>query len=233
MTLSTLSISEELLTRNFHEGRSGPYPISAIVIHVTEGNAASVRSWFRNPAADVSAHYMITKTGQIVRFVREENTAWHAGRVDHPTAPLVLERRDANPNAWTIGIEHEGDGTHELTAPQRAASIALIRDIAARRAIPIDRRHIIGHHEIYAPKTCPGAISVDRLVNDARDAVASDAGATSRPMKPLVVWSGYLGDWLIVTRVASDTDWSFVRLGSLRATTRAESPLSEMPSEPR
>ena len=80
---------------------------------------------------------------------------------------LVIDRLPANPNGYSIGIEHEGDGTHELTDLQRAASIALIRDIAARHGIPIDRTHVVGHHEIFAPKTCPGAIDVDALVAEA------------------------------------------------------------------
>jgi N-acetyl-anhydromuramyl-L-alanine amidase AmpD len=140
------------------------------VIHVTEGDERSVRAWFHDPAANVSAHYMVTKAGEVVHFVHEYDTAWANGRVDHPTAKMVLERAPSNPNNWTISIEHEGNGKEELTTPQRAASLALIRDIQTRHHLILsDRRHIVGHHEIYSLKPCPGAISVDRIVNELND----------------------------------------------------------------
>ena len=169
-----MKIIEDILPINYQPGRKGPYKVDCIVIHVTQGNAASVRQWFHDPAAQVSAHYMVQKDGTVVHFVHEFDTAWGNGRVDHPTAQLVLERPNANPNWWTVSIEHEGNGHEELTDPQRKSSVELIRAIAARHGIPIDRRHIVGHHEIYSLKSCPGAISVDRLVNDVRGPDFSD-----------------------------------------------------------
>jgi N-acetylmuramoyl-L-alanine amidase len=160
-------IIEDILPINFQRGREGPFLVDTIVIHVTEGDARSVRAWFHDPAAQVSAHYMVQKNGDVVHFVHEYDTAWANGRVVRPTAELVLDRLAANPNWWTISIEHEGDGLHELTDPQRQASLALMRSIQSRHSrITFDRKHILGHHEIYAPKSCPGAISVDRLVDE-------------------------------------------------------------------
>jgi N-acetylmuramoyl-L-alanine amidase len=216
-----MKLESRFLSTNFRKGRRATP--DTIVIHVTEGTAASVIEWFNDPAAEVSAHYMVEKDGTIVAFVHEDDEAWAQGRVDHPTAAVVRERPTVNPNAYCISIEHEGDGTHELTDAQRASSILLIRDIAARYNIPIDRRHVIGHHEIYAPKTCPGAISVDRLVHEA----ATDATAA-----PRIVFSPSLGDYLIVTRYVSDTDWSFVPAKSLPAGMKAGAPLSQMPEHP-
>lgn len=164
-----MNIMSHLLSAsvNHANGRHSGFPIDLIVIHVTEGDANSVVSWFSNPAADVSAHYMVRKDGVVVQFVDEADTAWHAGRVVEPTAELVIEREGWNPNGYSIGIEHEGDGTHEIDGAQRASSIELIQDIAQRHSIPIDRTHIVGHHEIFKPKTCPGGIDVDQLVKDA------------------------------------------------------------------
>ncbi len=162
-----MNVTSNILTTNFGGDRKSAFPISMIVIHVTEGDKDSVVSWFENPTAKVSAHYMVCKDGTIVHFVREEDTAWHAGRVDHPTSELVIARLPSNPNGYSIGIEHEGDGKHEMTDAQRASSLELIKDICARHAIPIDRVHIVGHHEVYSLKTCPGEINVDALVRDA------------------------------------------------------------------
>jgi N-acetyl-anhydromuramyl-L-alanine amidase AmpD len=162
-----MNVIEDILPINFHEGRKGTYPVDCLVIHVTEGDFRSVRSWFKDPAANVSAHYMVCKNGDIYHFVHEYDTAWANGRVDHPTAELVLERPGSNPNDWTVSIENEGNGHEELTDLQRAALYELIPAIQSRhRGITTGRKHIVGHHEIYSLKTCPGAISVDRIVND-------------------------------------------------------------------
>lgn len=166
-----LKVTEDILPINFSKGRKGRYPVDCIVIHVTEGDARSVRAWFHDPAAQVSAHYMVQKDGTIIHFVHEYDTAWGNGRVNGATAELVLARLASNPNDWTISIEHEGSGTEELTDLQRASTLWLIRDIQTRHhLITFDRTHILGHHEIFAPKTCPGAISVDRIVQELNEA---------------------------------------------------------------
>jgi hypothetical protein len=229
-----LSINEKLLAINFARGRKSDYAVDMIVIHVTEGSAASAVAWFNDPESEVSAHYMVRKDGVVVRFVKEDDTAWHAGRVSDPTAKLVLARAPANPNGYSIGIEHEGNGSEPLTLAQRIASVSLIRDICARRAIPIDRTHIVGHHEIYAPKFCPGAISVDALVKEAASAPAP-APVTPIPTPgqiPRVVYSPFLGDFLVVTRYVADDDWSFVParlVGRFVEGDRAATRLSQMP----
>lgn len=214
-------------TPNFHKGRRGNLGlVDQVVIHVTEGDAGSVLEWFKDPVSQVSAHYMVTKTGVVYQFVDEADEAFAQGRVDHPTAPLVLARPEVNPNYYSIGIEHEGSGKEELTDAQRKASIELIRDICTRHNIPRDRRHIVGHHEIYSLKTCPGAISVDKLTAQ----VASDGhpGSPDIPV-PQVVWSNLLQDYLIVTKRVSDDEWYFVQLKSLGAGQKAGAPLSAFP----
>lgn len=221
----TITVTKRLLSGNFAVGR--PMPVDQIVIHVTEGSASSVREWFANPKAEVSAHYMVTVTGTVDQFVDEDNQAWHAGRVWEPTAPLVAQRPNVNPNAYSIGIEHEGDGTKPLTPPQLAASLSLTSDICARRKIPIDRVHIVGHHEVYAKKTCPGAINVDDYVRALRSVAFLPASR-----RPITVWSAYTGDWLIAVQVVSDNEWYYVPLSAIRrgiAPTKATTPLSRMP----
>lgn len=180
-----MKLVKDFLPINFQRGRKGKFPPDCIVIHVTEGNAASVRAWFHDPAAQVSSHYLNQKDGTVIQFVGEEDTAWANGRVDHPTSQLVKEREGSNPNWWTISIENEGNGHEELTDPQRTALYELIRDIQSRHSrITTDRTHIVGHHEIYSLKTCPGAISVDRIVRDL-------GGAT--PLKRQVLKRGMEG----------------------------------------
>jgi N-acetyl-anhydromuramyl-L-alanine amidase AmpD len=146
---------------NFSAGRRGWRP-EAIVIHVMDGSLSGTDSWFNNPASAVSAHYGIGKDGEIHQYVKESDTAYHAGTVVNPT--WIRIRKDArgryiNPNYYTIGIEHAGWGENvePWAAQQREASLGLVRIIAERWAIPLDSDHIIPHREIRSSKpNCPG-----------------------------------------------------------------------------
>ena len=120
--------------------RSARYKIDRIVIHIAEGTAAGTQTWFANPTRPVltATHYLVAKNGTIFRFADERYKLYHAG-----------SRTEAGWNDRSIGIEHEGwtdkaDGSEA----QLDASATLVRDIAARNKIPLDRSHIIGHCEI-------------------------------------------------------------------------------------
>ena len=120
-------------TCNYQTGRT--QAITTIVIHVTQGSYAGTISWFKDPAAQVSAHYVVRSSdGQITQMVAEKDTAWHA--------------RSANP--YSIGIEHEGfiDQPSWFTDAMYRSSAALTANIADRRGIPKDRNHIKGHSEM-------------------------------------------------------------------------------------
>ena len=138
---------------NFWVGRKGYRP-EAVVIHIMDGTLSGTDSWFANPASQVSAHYGIGKNGEVHQYVQEQDSAWHAGRVDTPVWKFI--RPDVNPNLYTIGIEHEGKPEDVWTAAMKQSSADLIREICERWQIPIDRNHIVGHFEIYSKKpNCP------------------------------------------------------------------------------
>lgn len=156
--------------RNFNTGRGGYMP-EAIVIHIMDGSLAGTDAWFNDPKSQVSAHYGIGKKGEVHMYVREQDTAWHAGRVLRATWKLI--KKSVNPNLYTIGIEHEGKPLENDKWPDamKKASAELIADIAKRWNIPIDRDHVIGHYEIFADKpNCPGVDHsiIDELVSMAR-----------------------------------------------------------------
>ncbi|ACZ90533.1 N-acetylmuramoyl-L-alanine amidase [Streptosporangium roseum] len=109
--------------------------IDRIVIHVTQGSYAGTISWFQNPAAQVSAHYVVRSSdGDVTQMVREKDRAWHA--------------RDWN--SRSVGIEHEGyvNDASWFTDAMYRSSAALTRNIADRYGIPKDRAHIVGHVEV-------------------------------------------------------------------------------------
>jgi N-acetyl-anhydromuramyl-L-alanine amidase AmpD len=222
-----IHITPLLIPGNHATGRSGHRP-EALVIHVMEGTMESTLSWFRSPASKVSAHYGVSRAGEVVQYVRDEDTAWHAGRVLRPTAEMVLERPGVNPNLWTIGIEHEGGAEQEPTHVQLTASSELMQDLSTRWEIPLDLRHVIPHRAIYAAKTCPGRIDVGTLVEMATSGARGPASSAPAPGSRR--WSNYLGEYVILTRYVSDREWYFVRESELRKMgERASAAWSEMP----
>ncbi len=95
---------------------------SAVIMHTMEGSYAGAISWFQNPSAQVSAHYLIRKSdGQITQMVREYHQAWHA----------------KNHNYYTIGIEHDGRAADagNWSAAMVNASARLTKSICARRGV--------------------------------------------------------------------------------------------------
>jgi N-acetyl-anhydromuramyl-L-alanine amidase AmpD len=90
--------------------------ITDVTIHTIQGTYASCISWFQNPSANVSAHYVIRSfDGQVTQMICESDKGWHVG----------------SENSYTIGIEHEGfvnDPTW-LTDSMYDSSADLVRDI--------------------------------------------------------------------------------------------------------
>ncbi len=57
-----------------HSSREGK-PITMLVLHATAGSARSALAWLTNPAARVSAHYLIDKRGHIYQLVADRMAA--------------------------------------------------------------------------------------------------------------------------------------------------------------
>ena len=154
---------------NYSKGRAYP-EITHVAIHIAEGTLGGSIAWFQDPAAQVSAHYIIGKDGSIHQCVAESNTAWAVGlpapcKWADPTRDP--HRVGVNPNSYSISIEHEGkiEDAPPWPAAQIAASAELVRDICTRHAIPIDRMHVVRHSEIGGHPQCPGANApIDQIV---------------------------------------------------------------------
>lgn len=97
----------------------------------------------------VSAHFLIKRTGAVIQFVPLNQRAWHAGCSSH--------QGQENCNDFSIGIELEGTDHTPYTEAQYQALVQLTHQIQQYYpAITSDR--ITGHSDI-APerKTDPGA----------------------------------------------------------------------------
>jgi AmpD protein len=95
---------------------------------------------------EVSAHFMIRRTGKLLQFVSCDRRAWHAGRSS-------WRGRD-NCNDYSVGIELEGLEGLRFSRAQYDTLASLLR--ALGRRYPISE--IVGHeHVAPARKHDPGA----------------------------------------------------------------------------
>ena len=161
---------------NFRAGREGR-KIIAIVNHITAGLMPGTLSWMQNPSAKASAHYLVTKKGEIYQMVKDEDTAYHAGEVQNPSWSVY---DGSNPNNYTLGIEHEALSGDVITEAQYQATLWLHGQLVKKYTIPVDRDHIIGHYRIDSVnrKNDPGVgFPWDRLFKDlASDSVQISIG---------------------------------------------------------
>lgn len=123
---------------NFGERRNGLLP-ELIVLHYTNmASCEAAISRLCDPSAEVSAHYVITETGDILQLVEEHKRAWHAGGGSW--------RGRADVNSRSIGIELCNTGTKPFSAPQMTALEVLLPGIMEMWSIPACG--VIGHSDM-------------------------------------------------------------------------------------
>lgn len=172
---------------NFGERRNGARP-SLIVLHYTameSCDAAFAR--LCDPAAEVSAHWLISETGKVYALVPEEMRAWHAG------AGFWAGHTDVN--SHSIGIELANTGAQPFSEPQMTALEDVLRKAMVRWGIR--PQGVIGHSDMApARKNDPGPrFDWQRL---ARQRLAlwpeshqTSAQDTSLPFRDAIVAAGY------------------------------------------
>lgn len=136
---------------NYTKGRQGK-KVEKIVLHWIVGKLAAADITFQNKTRGTSAHYAIGGE-EVHQYVKEEDTAYHAG--------------DWDVNTRTIGIEHEGGPNLAITEATYKTSGYLVSQIVRRYNIPLDRAHIIGHKEVKSTQ-CPGSLDIDRVISEAK-----------------------------------------------------------------
>lgn len=129
-------------------------PITMIVLHYTEMQPAEAAlARLCDPASKVSAHYLITEGGEVLRLVPEEKRAWHAG------ASYWRGQHDVNSASIGIELDHPGHalGYRDFREPQVAALLPLLHRIMRDYDIP--RANVVGHSDVApARKVDPGEL---------------------------------------------------------------------------
>lgn len=120
---------------NYKAASRGAKDINYVVIHTVQGSYSGCISWFKNPSAKVSAHYVVRSSdGEVTQMVDDSDIAYHDGCF----------------NTHSIGIEHEGyvsEPAKWYTDTMYASSAKLTAWLCDSYGIPKDRAHIMGHGE--------------------------------------------------------------------------------------
>ncbi len=124
-----------------HDARG--MPVDMLMLHYTGMKTAKEAiDRLRDPAAEVSSHYVVDEDGAVFALVPEDRRAWHAG--------ISIWRGHKALNARSIGVEivnpgHEW-GYRDFPVLQMAAVCDLSLNILARHAIPA--RNVVGHSDV-------------------------------------------------------------------------------------
>ena len=181
MVLFILMIITQAFTPN-KDGRSGKTP-EIIVIHIGEGSKQAILSEFANPKTEKSTHYLVCRDGSKIQFVDESLRAWGNGIVWKPQSTIVRDNylKGVSINAISISIECEGWSYQDPTEAYYKSVVELVKDISRRYNIPIDEQHIIPHRWIRADKTCPGRISVGKIISMCNEPIKTPISAPTIP----------------------------------------------------
>lgn len=121
-------------------------PVSMVVLHYTEmsGPEPALKK-LTDPTSKVSAHYLITEAGEVIRIVDEAKRAWHAG------SSYWRGVRDVNSASIGIELDHPGHahGYRPFADAQMESLVPLLADMTRRHRIP--PANVVGHSDV-APR---------------------------------------------------------------------------------
>lgn len=123
---------------NFGERRDGQQ-VKLVVLHYT-GMATSAEALARlcDPAAEVSAHYLIDADGALLPLVDESARAWHAGTGSW--------QGEGDVNSRSIGIELANSGDRPFPEAQMQVLERLLAVLLGRYAL--QPQAVIGHSDM-------------------------------------------------------------------------------------
>ena len=113
--------------------------VELVVLHYTAmPSCAEALDRLCDPAAEVSAHYLIDADGMLLSLVDEGARAWHAG--------AGMWRGEGDVNSRSIGIELANPGDRPYPEPQMAALERLLADVLHRHGLPPEA--VIAHSDM-------------------------------------------------------------------------------------
>ncbi|MEU2260669.1 N-acetylmuramoyl-L-alanine amidase [Streptomyces sp. NPDC019645] len=127
--------------------RPASQSVEYIVVHDTEATWDTTLQLVQNPEYVSWQYSLRSSDGHVAQHLRLKDVGWHAG--------------NWYVNAKSIGLEHEGflvSPDAWYTEAMYRSSARLVRHLAKRYGVPLDRQHIIGHDNVPGtlPSTIPG-----------------------------------------------------------------------------
>ncbi|MEV6330592.1 peptidoglycan recognition family protein [Streptomyces sp. NPDC051909] len=119
--------------------------VDYIVVHDTEADWDTTLKLVQDPTYVSWQYSLRSSDGHVAQHLALKDVGWHAGNW------FV--------NAKSVGLEHEGFLTSPdswYTEAMYRSSARLVRHLAQRFGIPLDRQHILGHDNV--PGTVPSSI---------------------------------------------------------------------------
>ena len=128
---------------NYNKEKRGPKTIKFIIIHYTgmQSERESIER-LTSSRSQVSCHYLINRSGKILKMVEDENIAWHAGK------SLWGNYKNLNKNSIGIELVNRGHqyGYQNYTKKQINKLVLLCKHLIKK--YKIKRRLILGHSDI-------------------------------------------------------------------------------------
>ena len=117
-----------------------------------DGSFAGSRAWHKNPESKVSAHYFISKKGEILQMVKDSEKAWAA--MDANPFSLNIEHEDASFVEYSKGkfrkVKNCTNDPKWITEAMWKASVQLTVALCKKYSIPVE--NIIGHDDPWLRK---------------------------------------------------------------------------------
>ncbi|MBD3748398.1 MAG: N-acetylmuramoyl-L-alanine amidase [Sphingobacteriales bacterium] len=116
-----------------------------VIIHYTaqDSLAQTIRT-FTLERTQVSAHYVISRNGEVVQMLNDDLRAWHAG--------LSKWGNNTDMNSCSVGIELDNNGNEPFSETQMNSLLILLAKLKAEYNIPT--ANFIGHGDV-APRRKP------------------------------------------------------------------------------
>jgi peptidoglycan hydrolase-like protein with peptidoglycan-binding domain len=148
-------------------------PLDHIILHHAASTSFSgVVAMMMPGGRKVSAHGVV-KDAQFASVVDEKMRAWSLSSPKWDSRSLTIEACNSSAGgSWPLSPK-----THEMLA-------RIVVDWSKRYGIPIDRKHVIGHREVYSrygasyATACPGGMDLDWIVTRARELAGKGGVAT-------------------------------------------------------
>lgn len=155
--------------------------INTIVLHHTgtKAEAKNTGKFFQDPAAKVSAHYTVDRTGYIVQSVKDDEASWHAGKSEFNGVQNV--------NGFSLGIEiaNVGDSLEPYPDAQYNSLIELVTYLVKTYNVPL--ANITRHRDVATPLgrkiDTSNNFSTQRVIDGVKLALRGKFIPTSSPSK--------------------------------------------------